>query len=121
MCSLHLHIPPEEPCVAPSLAVTGSTSIKTIGQLFPFIRSFGYLFLGMDYLNHTVVSVLGFVLWNYHTGSVEQLLNFTVPPRGDQDSNFSTSSPAIAVFLGLNFAFVLLRVVTLTVGGETSL
>lgn len=62
-----------------------------------------------------------FVLWNYHTGSVEQLLNFTVPPRGYQDSNFSTSSPAIAVFLGLNFAFVLLRVITLTVGGETLL
>lgn len=39
-----------------------------------------------------------FVLWNYHTGSVEQLLSFTVPPRGYQDSNFSTSSPACFCF-----------------------
>lgn len=63
MCSLHLHIPADEPCVAPSLAVTGSTAMKTVGQLFPYFRTFGYLFLGMDYLNHTVVSVLGFVLF----------------------------------------------------------
>lgn len=100
-----LHFPADEPCGAPSLAVTGSTTMKTMGQLFPYFRFFGYLFLGLDYLNHTVVSVLGFVLWNHHTGSVEQLLNFIVPPRGYQDSNFSTSSPAITVFSGFEFCF----------------
>lgn len=115
MCSLHLHTPADEPCVAPSLAVTGCTAMKTVGRLFPYSRFSGYLFLGVDYLNHTVVSVLGFVLWNHHSGSVEQLLSSTrilISPHPHQQSLFS---------LGLNFAFVLLRVIVLTVGGETSL
>lgn len=100
----------------PSLAVTGSTAMKTIGQLFPYSRFFGYLFLGVNYLNHTVVSVLGFfVLWNRHTGSVERLLSSTrilTSPHPHQQSLFS---------LGLNFAFVLLRVIILTIRGETLL
>lgn len=89
--------------------------MKTIGQLFPYSRFFGYLFLGVDYLNYTVVSVLGFVLWNHHTGSVERLLSFTrilTSPHPHQQLLFS---------LGLNFAFVLLRVIILTIRGETLL